>query len=149
KLAPPDAKIQSFDPVDDWALDIETKDNSEPLLRKSTLDLALILTIVSFIIFVFFTFRKLRAMQRAGVYVSHPGDLTGPDPVVQAYQVLGLSPGATIDEVKQNYRKLAKKFHHDRLTSDKIPDEVKALAGQEFQKIQHAYEVLKIELGFS
>ncbi|XP_034666094.1 dnaJ homolog subfamily A member 1 [Drosophila subobscura] len=48
------------------------------------------------------------------------------------YEVLGVAPDATDDEIKKNYRRLAKEFH-----PDKNPD-----AGDKFKEIAFAYEVL-------
>lgn len=52
-----------------------------------------------------------------------------------SYQILGLSYGATQQEIKKIYRKLAKKYH-----PDKNPDEPKA--AEKFIKVQEAYEIL-------
>lgn len=51
------------------------------------------------------------------------------------YSVLGLKEGASADEIKKAYRKLAREFHPDR-NPDK-PD-----AEERFKKIQQAYDVL-------
>lgn len=50
------------------------------------------------------------------------------------YEVLGLSKGASDDEIKSSYRKLAKKYHPDL---NKEPG-----AEEKFKEVQEAYEVL-------
>lgn len=51
------------------------------------------------------------------------------------YQTLGLSHGASIDEVKQAYRKLSKELHPDKHKGDKA-------AEARFKEVNEAYEVL-------
>jgi len=51
------------------------------------------------------------------------------------YKILGVARGATQDEIKRSYRKLARKFHPD---VSKEPD-----AEERFKEVQEAYEVLK------
>ncbi|OGG01369.1 hypothetical protein A2Z33_02360 [Candidatus Gottesmanbacteria bacterium RBG_16_52_11] len=50
------------------------------------------------------------------------------------YQILGLSKGASAEEIKRAYRKLALEWHPDRNKS--------AEAGEKFKKINEAYAVL-------
>ena len=52
------------------------------------------------------------------------------------YKVLGVKRGATEDEIKKAFKKLAIKYHPDKNKDD--PDAAK----EKFQKIAHAYEVL-------
>lgn len=51
------------------------------------------------------------------------------------YEVLGVSKGATDDEIKKSYRKLARKYHPD-LNKDN------AEAAEKFKEIGEAYEIL-------
>lgn len=51
------------------------------------------------------------------------------------YQTLGIERAASLDEIKQAYRKLALKFHPDKNNGDTFFEE-------RFKQIQEAYEVL-------
>ena len=52
------------------------------------------------------------------------------------YKVLGVSPDATDDEIKQAYRRLAKQYHPDRNPGDEY-------AAKKMQEINAAYEQIK------
>ena len=56
------------------------------------------------------------------------------------YQVLGVSRSASLDEVKSAYRKLALKYHPDKVNH--LGDEFKAMAEKRFKEIQEAYNHL-------
>lgn len=51
------------------------------------------------------------------------------------YDTLGVSKGASQEEIKKAYRKLARQYHPDRNPGDKAAEE-------RFKEIQHAYDVL-------
>ena len=51
------------------------------------------------------------------------------------YEVLGISKGASDDEIKKAYRKLAMKYHPDRNPDNKEAEE-------KFKEIQNAYAIL-------
>ena len=56
------------------------------------------------------------------------------------YQVLGLDRSASAEEIKQAYRKLASKYHPDKL--EHLGDEFKELGEKRFKEIQRAYQEL-------
>jgi DnaJ-class molecular chaperone len=56
---------------------------------------------------------------------------------IEYYSVLGLDKGASITEIKKQYRLLAQKWH-----PDKHPEETKKEAEDKFKKIAEAYSVL-------
>ena len=51
------------------------------------------------------------------------------------YRALGLAPGASADDIKKAFRKLARQYHPDR-----NPDDAKA--EERFKEINNAYQVL-------
>lgn len=54
------------------------------------------------------------------------------------YEVLGVSKGATQEEIKKAYRKLAKQYHPDNYANNPLAD----LAAEKFKEINEAYEQL-------
>lgn len=52
------------------------------------------------------------------------------------YKVLGVSPNASDDEIKQAYRRLAKQYHPDRNPGDPV-------AAKKMQEVNAAYEQIK------
>jgi len=54
------------------------------------------------------------------------------------YEVLGLKPGATQEEIKTAYRELVKKYHPDRYQDNPLND----LAEEKMREINEAYETL-------
>ena len=61
-------------------------------------------------------------------------------PEHDAYAELGLNPGATKEEIKQAYRRLAQANHPDRFTA--LGKEAVAVATNNFQRIKSAYDYL-------
>jgi DnaJ like chaperone protein len=61
------------------------------------------------------------------------------------YKVLGLEPTATDEEVKKAYRKMAIKFHPDKVAQ--MGEEYQKGAKEKFQKIQDSYDAIKKKRG--
>jgi len=67
--------------------------------------------------------------------------------VDSAYTILELTPQASVDEIKKAYRKMAVKYHPDKVSH--LGDEYKKAAEDKFQKLNEAYESIKKQRGFN
>jgi len=63
-----------------------------------------------------------------------------------AYKVLEIDKSVSDDEVKRAYRKMAKKYHPDRLSH--LGEEHRDGAEEKFRQVQEAYEQIQKERGF-
>lgn len=63
------------------------------------------------------------------------------------YKILEIETTATDEEVKKAYRKMAVKFHPDKVAA--LGEEVQKAANEKFQKVQQAFENIKKQRGFS
>ena len=57
-----------------------------------------------------------------------------------AYDVLELQPTASDDEVKKAYRKMAVKYHPDKVSY--LGEEIQQAANEKFQKVNEAYQLI-------
>lgn len=63
------------------------------------------------------------------------------------YEVLGVSPAASDDELKSRYRALVREHHPDALVANGVPEEFLAASGRRLAAINAAYEVILAERG--
>lgn len=66
----------------------------------------------------------------------------------KAYRVLGLTPEASVDEIKTAYKKLVNQYHPDRLMAKGIPEDFIQLANEKMIEINNAYEQIRKERSF-
>ncbi len=64
-----------------------------------------------------------------------------------AYKALEIEPSATNEEVKKAYRRMAMKYHPDKVAS--AGDDIKQKATEKFRGINEAYEYIKKQRGIS
>ncbi len=64
-----------------------------------------------------------------------------------AYKALEIEPTATNDEIKKAYRKMAMKYHPDKV--NELGEDVKKSATEKFRSINEAYENLKKQRGMN
>ncbi len=63
-----------------------------------------------------------------------------------AYKILEIEKSATVDQIKRAYRKMAKKYHPDKVAH--LGKEHQKGAEEKFKQVQKAYEQLQKERGF-
>jgi DnaJ like chaperone protein len=61
------------------------------------------------------------------------------------YRILGIDPGATDEEVKKAYRKMAVKYHPDKVAT--LGEDVQKSAEEKFKAVSQAYEAICRERG--
>lgn len=70
------------------------------------------------------------------------------DDAEKYYTVLSCTAACTDEEIKKQYKKLAKDFHPDTIIAKGLPEEFVVFATKRFQDIQEAYEKIKKKRGF-
>lgn len=63
-----------------------------------------------------------------------------PAAVLSAYQILGISPDATDNEVRQAYRRMAMKYHPDRVATQ--DEETRSRAERLFKRVGEAKDLI-------
>jgi len=63
------------------------------------------------------------------------------------YKILGVDKTVSDEEIKKAYRKLAVKYHPDKVSY--LGEDIKKAANEKFQKINEAYEKIKKERGMN
>ncbi len=63
------------------------------------------------------------------------------------YEILGVNSGATDEEIKKAYRRMALESHPDKVTH--LGEDLRKAAEEKFKKIQEAYEEIKNRRGFA
>ena len=65
--------------------------------------------------------------------------------VDSAYKILDIDKSASDDEIKKAYRRMANKYHPDKVTY--LGDDIRKAAGEKFRKVRDAYDKIKKERG--
>ena len=64
-----------------------------------------------------------------------------------SYKILEISPDASDEEVKKAYRKMAMKYHPDKVSH--LGEEFRKTADEKFKKVNEAYNRIKKERNIS
>ena len=63
-----------------------------------------------------------------------------------AYKTLEIEPTASVEDIKKAYRRMAMKYHPDKVAN--LGDDIKKSATEKFRSVNEAYEQLKKQKGF-
>ena len=61
------------------------------------------------------------------------------------YKILGVDKNATRDDIKKAYKRMAKKYHPDRVNTE--DEAIRKGAEEKFKEVQKAYETIQRERG--
>jgi DnaJ like chaperone protein len=64
--------------------------------------------------------------------------------LLRAYEILGVEPTATVQELKRAYRRLMSQHHPDKLVAKGLPEEMLDMAKERTQAIRAAYETIML-----
>ena len=64
-----------------------------------------------------------------------------------AYRVLAIEASVSDDEVKKAYRKMANKYHPDKVAY--LGEDIRKAAGEKFRKVKDSYETIKKDRGMN
>jgi DnaJ like chaperone protein len=87
-------------------------------------------------------FARLEALLR-GWYTRGRGAPADRDTLSDAYEVLGLSRGASDAEIKRAYRRLMNQHHPDKLAARGLPAEMMKVAEEKTVRIRAAYDTIR------
>ena len=67
--------------------------------------------------------------------------------VTDPFEILGISPGSSRDEVKQAYHQKVRLYHPDKLTSLDLPEDMTSYASDTLARINSAYDLVMRQMG--
>jgi DnaJ like chaperone protein len=79
----------------------------------------------------------------SGSYRAGAGAAPPRDKLADAYAALGLSPTATVAEIKRAYRRLMSQNHPDKLAAKGLPESMREIAEERTQEISAAYRLIR------
>ena len=63
--------------------------------------------------------------------------------IIDPYQTLGVSKDSSLEEIKNKWKTLAKKYHPDRLIAQGIPQDIIESSTYRLKEINHAWDLIK------
>ncbi len=104
--------------------------------QVSPQELAMVQTIADFLEIAPYDHLSIRSK-----YVGARGGFQQRSDEARYYEILGLAPGATFEQIRSAYRKLSMKYHPDKVGH--LGDEFKSVAEEKMKELNEAYQYLK------